>query len=150
MQAKMVLLSALAGGVMIGTLGGLASNPVMVPPPEPAWRQLPRAQIDSPPADFADAAMGDFRAPWLHGPAPDPRGVYARYETPAYEALNLADYRVEAPAPLPEPYEETAWRDPAEGMAAEGDADAAQAAARDARQAMGDESAQAPADAPDT
>ena len=137
MKAKLLLLSALAGGVVIGTLGGLASDPVMLAPPEAAWRKLPRASVDAPPADaFVGSGTHDFRAAWLDGPAPDPRSFYRGYEMPAYQSLDLADYRVEQPVPLPrfesgiDDMED--WRDPVENAGAQDNAAAAQSAARDA------------------
>jgi hypothetical protein len=137
MQARLLILSALAGGVVMGTVGGLASHPVMLDPPEPTWRKISQAQAEEapPPDDFVDTHARDLHAGWMNRTAPGRRDYYAAYESATYQRLDFANYRVETPAPLPEAENQAEWSDPSEASGAEDNAAAAQAAAQDAQEA---------------
>lgn len=109
MQPRKLLLTVLAGGPVLGLLMGLAANPGMAPPPEPAWRTARPDPIFTESQRFVDAGPQDLsplitdRTPtWKRHPAERQTAAW-RDETepadePATETMERSEPQFEAAA----------------------------------------------------
>ena len=105
MNARKLLLSVLLGGPILGTLAGLAVDTTMQPAAEPSWRKVkPDVIFTSAGKQFVEAGPEDL------DPARIARSTLLarRFAADADERggrHGYSQYRVEPPAPLPEPEE---------------------------------------------
>lgn len=102
MQVRTPILSALIAGPVVGVLMGIAADPTMVSPPEPAWRKArpdpiyaeSRVFAESPPQDLSPTWWTDRLPTWKR------RALEAEWRQLTYEPEPLAALD---PAPDTEP-----------------------------------------------
>jgi hypothetical protein len=152
MRARNLMLAAIGGGTLLGTLGGLAIDTDMKPPPEPSWRHAVQrdfstsdsyAFIDSGPQDLSPTWYLDRMPTWKR------RLLYREAEyapLPDYQDFT-AELDDELPAPADDRRDPAPWLEPSEAAAAALDAaDAAREAARTASAPTAAEREPTPAD----
>jgi hypothetical protein len=102
MQPRRLILAALLGGPVIGVLLGIAADPDMVPPPEPAWRKSQPDPIYTESQRMVDAGPQDF-SPWSLDRLPTWKRRAMERQVAVYEPLPPIDEPMPAAEPSPEP-----------------------------------------------
>ena len=107
MQARNMILTALIGGPLAGVMMGVAADPRMKPPPEPAWRSARPDPAYAQPQQIVETGPQDLSPTWYLDRMPTWKRRAAEREAAAYARLHYADYApepaAEPPAPEPEP-----------------------------------------------
>lgn len=151
MQARTMILTALAGGPLVGMLLGITANPTMKAPPEPAWRSARPDPAYAEPQRIVEMGPQDLSTSWYADRMPTWKRRAAQLQEAAYTPLQYADYPADPPeeaaAPAAEPEQTSGpkvvtW--PATPLA---EAAAQQAPDRDAQAAPGADGAATLADA---
>jgi hypothetical protein len=93
MHARNLMLAVIGGGTLLGTLGGLAINTDMKPPPDPPWRHASQSGrlandsyqlVDSGPQDLSPGWYADRTPTWKRDLAYRP-AVYAPVDGPVVD-----------------------------------------------------------------
>jgi hypothetical protein len=96
MRLRDLMLAALGGGVLLGSVLGVTTNTTMKPAPEPPWRQTARDAAERP--QYPDATpRQDFSSFW----STEDRTPTWKRRPPEYRTADYAipSYRDDAPAP---------------------------------------------------
>jgi hypothetical protein len=100
MPARNMILTVLLGGPLAGTLLGVAANPTMVAPPEPAWRSARPDPSDSQPQRIVEMGPQDLSPYWDADRTPTWKRRAMELQAAAYAPPPDTGY-VEAPDVLP-------------------------------------------------
>jgi hypothetical protein len=103
MQARTMILTALIGGPLVGTLLGITANPTMKAPPEPAWRSAQPDPIYAQPQRVVEKGPQDLSTSWYVDRTPTWKRRAAELQAAAYASLPYADPPAEQPEELPAP-----------------------------------------------
>lgn len=133
MQPRTVILTALLGGTLMGSCLGLATDPVMVPPPEPHWRKLPVVTISPEPRRYVDLGPQDLSPTWYLDRMPTWKRRALEREAAAYAEWQELTYDTVSEAPPPQPEDRSEGRN----LAAQGEAAMVDSPLGNARIAVG-------------
>jgi hypothetical protein len=99
MHSRTMILTALAGGPLIGVLLGLAIDPAMKPAPEPGWHKIDPDPIFTQPQRIVHSGPQDLSPTWYMDRMPTWKRRAAMREAAMYEDAIYAPAGFEYPEP---------------------------------------------------